>query len=1081
MPKITQQDIFTSFGRNIIDRGTRYFKESRVLSCEFDEQTQTLSGSVKGSAQTPYQTSAAIKKSNKGGFIIHSTCSCPVGWNCKHAVALLLAYQADTPNYNIENSYQSWFELLQQQLSKKQTTAGSSAYQGYFRLSFNKSAYNHSLRYLQVEYGSVRFLKSEKRNVFAEKDLISVVDNEAWMESYKWVTAEDVSILQLLLAKEGRVAKLAKSAIYNENDLLALQKILATGRCFWEELSLPVQAAEKRKLTLQWQEQDEDLKQLQITLAESENWLLIPTPTPYYIDTDTGLVGQIETQFDRDWLLSLLQTPPLADKQCEHFTQEVSLRFPDAVLPNPVAYPTRQIDDKLQVVFALSEQTIKEQPLFVARLSFHYGDLVLDPGVVDEPTRTEFMCDKEIVSVDRDIDLESLALKQFEELCLLDLHMYDPKQPESTQLLGILPPELGGTQQFQWLSLLTAHKARLEVLGWRFDISPSLALDSEQVDSIDLEIEEQGNWFDLGVSIEIEGKRIELLPLLLEWLRSNEDWQQHQFDILLAQPNGRPLRIKRESIQPVLSILQELGEVNNNNIHLPQSQAALLAQLPEINNWVGGEHVKALADKLSNFSGIQAVELPDNLNASLRDYQLAGLNWLAFLNEYGFSGVLADDMGLGKTIQTLAYLLYKKQHRQLSDPALVICPTSLVGNWLNEALKFTPTLKVLVLHGVDRHQHFASLADYDLLITTYPLVGRDFKQLNEFKFSDLILDEAQTIKNPLAKMTKSIKQLNAKQRLCLTGTPLENHLGELWSLFDFLMPGFLGSHSTFNRFYRKGIEGEGNQQVQEWLIQKTQPFLLRRTKDEVAKELPAKTEIVHKIALPNDQRTLYESIRITMEAKVRDLLKEKGMARSRIEFLDALLKLRQACCDPRLVKLEHAQGIKSSAKLAFLMEIVPEMIEEGRRILIFSQFAQMLSLIEESLQEEGVDYVKLTGQTRNRSEVIDKFQSGDVPVFLISLKAGGVGLNLTAADTVIHYDPWWNPAVENQATDRAYRIGQDKPVFVYKLICEQTVEERVLALQARKQKLADSVYGSDQEEKFAPDNSDALLKLFERY
>ncbi len=1081
MPKITQQDIFTSFGRNIIDRGTRYFKESRVLSCEFDEQTQTLSGSVKGSAQTPYQTSAAIKKSNKGGFIIHSTCSCPVGWNCKHAVALLLAYQADTPNYNIENSYQSWFELLQQQLSKKQTTAGSSAYQGYFRLSFNKSAYNHSLRYLQVEYGSVRFLKSEKRNVFAEKDLISVVDNEAWMESYKWVTAEDVSILQLLLAKEGRVAKLAKSAIYNENDLLALQKILATGRCFWEELSLPVQAAEKRKLTLQWQEQDEDLKQLQITLAESENWLLIPTPTPYYIDTDTGLVGQIETQFDRDWLLSLLQTPPLADKQCEHFTQEVSLRFPDAVLPNPVAYPTRQIDDKLQVVFALSEQTIKEQPLFVARLSFHYGDLILDPGVVDEPTRSEFMCDKEIVSVDRDIDLESLALKQFEELCLLDLHMYDPKQPESTQLLGILPPELGGTQQFQWLSLLTAHKARLEVLGWRFDISPSLALDSEQVDSIDLEIEEQGNWFDLGVSIEIEGKRIELLPLLLEWLRSNEDWQQHQFDILLAQPNGRPLRIKRESIQPVLSILQELGEVNNNNIHLPQSQAALLAQLPEINNWVGGEHVKALADKLSNFSGIQAVELPDNLNASLRDYQLAGLNWLAFLNEYGFSGVLADDMGLGKTIQTLAYLLYKKQHRQLSDPALVICPTSLVGNWLNEALKFTPTLKVLVLHGVDRHQHFASLADYDLLITTYPLVGRDFKQLNEFKFSDLILDEAQTIKNPLAKMTKSIKQLNAKQRLCLTGTPLENHLGELWSLFDFLMPGFLGSHSTFNRFYRKGIEGEGNQQVQEWLIQKTQPFLLRRTKDEVAKELPAKTEIVHKIALPNDQRTLYESIRITMEAKVRDLLKEKGMARSRIEFLDALLKLRQACCDPRLVKLEHAQGIKSSAKLDFLMEIVPEMIEEGRRILIFSQFAQMLSLIEESLQEEGVDYVKLTGQTRNRSEVIDKFQSGDVPVFLISLKAGGVGLNLTAADTVIHYDPWWNPAVENQATDRAYRIGQDKPVFVYKLICEQTVEERVLALQARKQKLADSVYGSDQEEKFAPDNSDALLKLFERY
>jgi len=438
-------------------------------------------------------------------------------------------------------------------------------------------------------------------------------------------------------------------------------------------------------------------------------------------------------------------------------------------------------------------------------------------------------------------------------------------------------------------------------------------------------------------------------------------------------------------------------------------------------------------------------------------------------------------MGLGKTIQTLAYLLYKKQLQQNSEPALVICPTSLVGNWLQEAEKFTPTLKVLILHGTDRHQYFSSLNDYDLVITTYPLIARDFEHLKEFTFSDLILDEAQTIKNPLAKMTKSIKQLKSGQRLCLTGTPMENHLGELWSLFDFLMPGFLGSYSTFNRFYRKGIEGEGNEQVRDWLIHKTQPFLLRRTKDEVAKELPAKTEIVHKITLPNDQRTLYESIRITMEAKVRDLLKEKGMARSRIEFLDALLKLRQVCCDPRLVKLDHAKDIKSSAKLEFLMQVLPEMIEEGRRVLIFSQFAQMLGLIEQSLKEKGLDFVKLTGQTRNRTDIINKFQSGEVPVFLISLKAGGVGLNLTAADTVIHFDPWWNPAVENQATDRAYRIGQDKPVFVYKLICEQTVEERVLALQARKQKLADSVYGNEMEEKFAPDNSDALLKLFERY
>lgn len=1080
MPKVTQQDISTSFGRNIIDRGTLYFKESRVLSCDYDETNNTLVGLVKGNNETPYKTTASIKPSNKGGYIIHSTCSCPVGWNCKHAVALLLAYQADTPNYNVENSYQNWYEMLSERVSTSEKTKAT-AYKGYFRFSFDKKVLNHEHRYIKVEYGSVRFLKSENAEVFSEKDLVSVADNESWMESYKWVESEDVEILRLLLTKEGRISKLGKTYIKTELDLLALQKILNTGRCFWESLDHKVTLADPRSVILEWESLEDDLKQLTVNLSDCDEWLLTPTTTPYYFDLSRFQFGEIKTEFNRDWILSLLQTPPLGEEQRAHFTQEVSLGFAQNVLPNPQYYDIQPIDEKLQVVFKLDVQTIKGQSLFLGRLYFKYGDLVLSPSILEDKQRNQYMLKNQIVSIERDIDAELAALAEFNDLCLLDVYMYDPKFVITKDLQGILPPELGGSQEFQWLSLLTAHKSRLEVLGWQFDIAKDLALQSQQIDSIDIAIDEKGNWFDLGVSIEVEGKKIELLPLLLEWLRSNEDWQQNSYDILLAQGNGRPLRVKRESIQPILSILQELGEVNENKINLPQNQAALLAQLPEINRWVGGEHVQKLAKKLANFSGIQDVMTPQGLVADLRDYQKEGLNWLMFLNEYGFSGVLADDMGLGKTVQTLAYLLYKKNHDLLTLPAMVICPTSLVGNWMSEAAKFTPDLNVLVLHGVNRHQFFKDINDYDLIITTYPLIARDSKEISEFSFSDLILDEAQTIKNPLAKMTKSIKLIEAKQRLCLTGTPMENHLGELWSLFDFLMPGFLGSHSTFNRVYRKGIEGEGNQQIQHWLIQKTKPFLLRRTKDEVAKELPAKTEIVHTIALQNDQRTLYESIRITMEAKVRDLLREKGMARSRIEFLDALLKLRQACCDPRLVKLDHAKDVKSSAKLDFLMNIVPEMVEEGRRILIFSQFAQMLSLIEEALQEKGIELVKLTGQTRNRSEVIEKFQEGTVPVFLISLKAGGVGLNLTAADTVIHYDPWWNPAVENQATDRAYRIGQEKPVFVYKLICEQTVEERVLALQSRKQKLADSVYGKEQEETFAPDNSDALLKLFERY
>ncbi|WP_354623175.1 SWIM zinc finger family protein [Psychromonas sp. MME2] len=448
MPKITAQDISTSFGRNIIDRGTRYFKESRVLSCEYDEVSNKLSGYVKGSSETPYQTSASIKPSNKGGFIIHSNCTCPVGWNCKHAVALLLAYQADTPNYNIENSYQTWFEVLQQQLQKKQKKSDPSAYEGYFRLSFNKNSYNHKFQYLQVEYGAARFLKSEDALVFTEKDLVAVAENELWMESYKWVTAEDVSILQLLLAKEGRVTKLAKTTIFNEHDQLALQKILATGRCFWEDISLPLTKAVKKSLSLQWLEKDDELKQLQVSLQDSLHWLLIPTPTPYFIDTDSGEVGEIESEFDRDWILSLLQTPPLAAKQCQHFTEKVSLRFPQAIFPNPIIYPTHTINDKLQVVFSLSDKQIKGQSLFIARLTFHYGDLTLDPDVLSEPSRNQFMLNNEIVTISRDLAYETEALRQFDNLCLLDLRMYDSSQPATTAMLGILPPELGELSSF---------------------------------------------------------------------------------------------------------------------------------------------------------------------------------------------------------------------------------------------------------------------------------------------------------------------------------------------------------------------------------------------------------------------------------------------------------------------------------------------------------------------------------------------------------------------------------------------------------------------------------------------------------
>jgi SNF2 family DNA or RNA helicase len=308
---------------------------------------------------------------------------------------------------------------------------------------------------------------------------------------------------------------------------------------------------------------------------------------------------------------------------------------------------------------------------------------------------------------------------------------------------------------------------------------------------------------------------------------------------------------------------------------------------------------------------------------------------------------------------------------------------------------------------------------------------------------------------------------------------MENHLGELWAQFDFLMPGFLGDHSHFKRLYRTPIELHSDSEQRARLIRRIAPFMLRRTKQEVATELPAKTEIIRSVPLYEHQAALYESIRLTMEKKVRDAIAQKGLARSHITILDALLKLRQTCCDPRTLSLKEAQKVKESAKLDLLMEMLPEQLEEGRRILVFSAFTRMIALIEDELNKRHIGYSKLTGQTRKRDEAIELFKSGAVNVFLISLKAGGVGLNLTEADTVIIYDPWWNPAAESQATDRAHRIGQDKPVFVYKLITENTVEEKILAMQERKRALANGIYGEGDKEDSVKLTADDLTALFD--
>ena len=442
----------------------------------------------------------------------------------------------------------------------------------------------------------------------------------------------------------------------------------------------------------------------------------------------------------------------------------------------------------------------------------------------------------------------------------------------------------------------------------------------------------------------------------------------------------------------------------------------------------------------------------------MRPYQRAGYGWLRALADCGFGGLLADDMGLGKTVQTLALLAHRHLEEKADLPSLLVVPTSLVGNWRREAARFVPELKLLMLHGAERGQRFPDIPRHHLVVTTYPLLNRDHEALFAHDYDTAVLDEAQAVKNPAAAVSKRIREIRARQRLALTGTPLENNLQELWALYDWLIPGLLGNRKSFTAEFRTPIEKHGDRAKQRLLSTRVKPFLMRRTKEQVARDLPEKTVIDELIPLEGAQAALYESIRTAMDKRVREAIAARGLAASRIAILDALLKLRQVCCDPRLVRLDAARKVGESAKRARLLALLEELVSEGRKVLVFSQFVKMLKLVERDIAARGWSYAMLHGATRDRDAQVAAFQSGELPLFLVSLKAGGTGLNLTAADTVIVYDPWWNPAVERQAMDRAHRIGQDKPVFVHRQIAENTVEAAIQRMQARKQALADALF-----------------------
>jgi superfamily II DNA or RNA helicase len=1039
---------------------------------------------VQGTRKQPYEVDLWLELDAGGAIVdVDNSCMCPIRENCKHVVAALLnlgqttdigrfagngnTWSRDDAGYPEPSpATLDWLSSLDLPEAAKSTAKNSEARVVYLlrpgsppSLSLGKSR--------PIKKGGAGKPAAYRPQPY---DLGSTRSHR------DFILDEDVTPLRLFLALQAGGGYFYNEAVDLTGDTgaLLLRLALRTGRLYLDGLvETPLESGAPRPLKLLWTHNLAGLQQLAFDLPASLQ--MIPTWPPFYLDTAAGLVGELHSDLSADLLQQLMSAPPLNEADAplvrDRLTQlaqerHVALPLPEA--PQAVAAGTPVARLMLtQGRFRHLAMGRLHDDLALAVLYFDYPQGLTVVGAERPPSFMRQRLGGEWQTLQRDLGTESAIWQQVRAVGLESWQrsLANHQRSEGTED-GLMPPRIDAVG---WLSFLNEGVPELERQGIPVVFADDFPYCIAQAEDWFVAVEESvgSDWFDLDLGVTVAGERVSLVPPLLRLLSEQPD--------LLGVVRGLedsqtfPVALDARRILPVPAgrlkawLLPLLEFLDEDRPRLSRHNAAALAGLEGLpTHWIGGEELRALGRRLNDFSGMTHYPQAPGFMATLRPYQQIGLDWLQFLREYGLAGILADDMGLGKTVQTLAHLHLEKASGRADRPSLVVATTSLMANWRNEAAQFAPGLKVLTLHGKDRAELFGGIAGADLVLTTYPLLVRDRETLLAQDWHLLVMDEAQFIKNPKAQSHQVARSLRARHRLSLTGTPLENHLGELWAQFDFLMPGLLGNAKRFTQVFRTPIEKLGDDEMRVRLAERVRPFLLRRTKEQVLKDLPPRTEMVRWVEIEGGQRDLYESLRVAFDRKLRVVLTEQGVGRSQIMIFDALLKLRQICCDPRLVKLPAAEalvkkGHAHSAKLATLMEMLDELLDEGRKVLLFSQFTSMLALIELELEKRGIRYARLTGQTRDRETPISDFQEGRVPLFLISLKAGGTGLNLTAADTVIHYDPWWNPAVEEQATARAHRIGQDKPVFVYKLMTQGTVEEKILALQGRKRGLADQL------------------------
>lgn len=1108
IPQITPQLIANAIQtKNMVAAGHAYWQQGRVSALEIDTDRAMIAADVRGSARRPYEVTIVFADLDGEDEEPLIECTCPVGFDCKHGAAVLFAAKAsaasdaDGPLSALKPGIVSKAASkppslpapLQQWLSETQAEATLRA-RGTFDL-----AYVFSPRALHDGKSRKGKALQISGQILPQRLAIAAwiwgqrsSGQTGWQQpaAYQLRNGEmpldpvDQWLVRRMDPYTGDLDTHTSPKGPAGSDWV--EKAIATGRARWRKADGP---------TLHWG-QDQTAQWFWASLANgeqrlslnglTEGQLLLAIAPPVIIDDATGTVHRVAGITDLALAQRVLLMPPVPPDAVGQLATQwdniagvevppptlAGLRDLGAIQPVPVL---TLVQDKVDAIMP-RQRGYKSSPTYKAdmacsRICFDYAGYFVTPST----NAAEIISNSDVgfIRFRRDLVVETRALDQMFVHGLMPVESFPELKTKPTQQWDFAPAALARATDFALFMHTALPKLRAE--GWRIEYGPKWQLSIVEVGGEDLQFDvttSGTDWFDIGLGARINGHVVDILPMLRQLLANfgPQFLDQAGDSITIAIGPGKLAQLPTEQIRPVLAMLLDLAlhdREASGKLRLPRSDIAVLADLESASagfiGWRGSDDLRQLARALARID-LEPTLTPVGFKANLRPYQQHGLDWLQALHSAGFGGVLADDMGLGKTVQALAHIATLKAAGKLRAPALIICPTSVLPNWQAEIARFVPELRSVLWHGNDRQSLHDRLAHADIIVSSYPLLVRDTKQLAAETLSLILFDEAQTLKNPKTAGFKAAKALKAGQIIALSGTPVENQLTDLWSLMDVVTPGLLGSLDQFKRTLDRPITRDDDPAAKALLRRRLKPFMLRRTKDEVASDLPDKTEMQEWVDLEKNQLAAYESLRLLMQKRVRDEIARVGLLRSQIVLLDALLKLRQLCCDPRLLPQttsKSADKPAGSAKLARLMEMLPELLREGRRIILFSQFTSMLDLIKPELDARTITYAEIRGETQDRNTPVRQFQAGDVPLILISLKAGGTGLNLTAADTVILYDPWWNPAVEAHAIDRAHRIGQTRPVFVHRLIAKGTIEEKILGLQDKKRALAAMLWEGD--------------------